>query len=86
MPQELCAVHNTKLAELHDAIYGNSHPENGLIWIAKENRRMINDLQEFTDTLKKWTVQIFFFLLFAGISAIGTFALQVYKLLVVHQS
>jgi hypothetical protein len=46
---------------------------------------MINVLQEFSGTLKKWTVQIFFFLLFAGISEMGSLLIQLYKIMVLHQ-
>jgi hypothetical protein len=86
MSHEECAEYKDQINQLHEAIYGNSHPENGLIWMAKENRRMINELQEFASAIRKWSIHVFTFLVLAGLSAMGTFLLQLYKFMMTHEA
>lgn len=82
--QDLCAVHSTELSELHHAIYGNGDPTKGLIWIAKENRTMIRELQEFVIEFKKNAWKLTWFLLCAGLAAMGSFLVSLVRLLLEH--
>lgn len=81
---ELCFIHGRELTELHKAIYGNGNVEAGLVWIAKENRVMIRELQEFVATFKKNAWKIGWFLFSAGMAAMGSFVVSVARLLVEH--
>lgn len=81
---DLCALHSQQLGELHQAIYGNGNPEKGLVWIAKENRVMIMDLQDFVLQFKKNAWKIGWFLFTAGVAAMGSFVVSLIKLIYAH--
>jgi hypothetical protein len=47
--RQLCSLHSLRLAQmdkkvdsLETAIYGNGHPEEGILWIAKKNNETLN--------------------------------------------
>lgn len=71
---EHCAVHD-KVNIMHQAIYGpDNKPEEGLLYITKQNAKSISS---FTAAFSK----IFWFVVLAGLSAMGGLIIQLAKLL-----
>jgi len=74
-PSPWCIDHNNKIEKIEKALYGNGHPEEGIVWKVTENTNFINDVKKHWG----WMVRV---ALGGALSAIGLLILQVAKFLV----
>lgn len=72
-----CMDHENKISKIETALYGNGHPENGMVWKVTENTKFIEEVKKHWG----WMVRI---ALGGALSAIGLLILQVAKMLVQH--
>lgn len=65
--RKMCTCSKEKdINEIHQMLHGNGNPESGLLWIARENRRMISDNTQFILKIKKFGWLILTALAFTG--------------------
>lgn len=67
-------INRDKIDQMHEAIYGNGHPEEGLIW-------KVNGNTEFINMLKKIFWRMLWLSVSGCLAAIGSLILNVVKLL-----
>jgi hypothetical protein len=65
-----------KINRVHDAIYGNEKPDEGLLWIAKENRVMIQGNTDFINCVKKHFWKLVGVCILGALSAFGSVVLK----------
>lgn len=81
-PFSICERHDTKINRLHEAIYGNGDPKKGLIWMNEKHTEALADIQGYVNSIKGITWRVITFMVIAGLSALGTFGLQIYNFMI----
>lgn len=74
---EWCIDHSNKINKIEIALYGNGHPENGIVWKVTENTNFISEVKKHWG----WMVRI---AMGGAFSAIALFIWQLVKLAVGH--
>jgi hypothetical protein len=71
--------HAIKVSEVHKAVFGNGHPEEGLIWIARENRELIKANSEFIQFVKRHFWKMITWMSVGVVAASGNFIFNLMK-------
>lgn len=71
--------HAEKVDDVHRAVFGNGHPEEGLIWIAKKNQEIITANTEFITFLKRHFWKMIAWMSLGVLAASGSFVLNLIK-------
>lgn len=77
VPYAICEQHDQSIKDLHKAIHGNGNPEEGLLWMTKENTQFIKKVQNMFDRL------LVYFAI-AGGSAIISLLFQIFTFMTKH--
>ena len=71
--------HAEKVDDVHRAVFGNGHPEEGLVWIAKQNQLMIKSNTEFISFIKKHFWKMLAWMSVGIVAASGNFIMNLIK-------
>lgn len=78
-------MHYSEIKDMHKAIYGNGTPKEGLLWIAQENRAMIQSNSDFIQSIKKNASKLMWIVIVGCLSATGGLIFSIVKLIIKHQ-